>query len=476
MSLRIPIRLLAAQSDERLVALVREGHERAFEAVVHRYRPPLLRYCRRLRLSEQRAEDVLQHAFLQAWMGLSEGPEVRDLKPWLYRIVHNTAVNSMRGASLADGALANIVHARSVFGAESDLEVRLAARQALSEVAALPDMQRQVISLTALGGHSHEEVASTLGISDGAVRGLLYRARCTLRSAAVALTPQWLINWACTGAGAPAGERISEVAAGGAVSMTGILTKSAVVAVTAGVIAAGAGVAHHHRLTAKSSRGQTSLQAAMIPDSPQTAGERTAPSRLDLSDGNLRVSAGRPAHHGSNDRGGPAAPKSSKGRALQVNQDKGNRGSGITSPSNPPAGNGDLSSGTVDHSHRDGGFGGFSRGPNAGETNDAAESPSGSENGSPGGLTVSGARGPVDAQDAGNGTDSSSSGPGSESSGSQDTNGPSSNSVDQQGLQSQTNTTDSSMQAAEQHQSGGEQESAGSESTERDDQTTRHGG
>lgn len=47
MSPRISIRLLAAQSDQRLVALVKEGHERAFEALVQRYRRPLLRYCRR---------------------------------------------------------------------------------------------------------------------------------------------------------------------------------------------------------------------------------------------------------------------------------------------------------------------------------------------------------------------------------------------------------------------------------------------
>ena len=53
MSPRISIRLLAAQSDQRLLALVDEGHERAFEALVQRYRRPLLRYCRRMGLSER---------------------------------------------------------------------------------------------------------------------------------------------------------------------------------------------------------------------------------------------------------------------------------------------------------------------------------------------------------------------------------------------------------------------------------------
>ena len=69
MSPRVSIRLLATQPDERLVALARDGHERAFEALVRRYRRPLLRYCQRLRLSDARAEDVVQQALTKAGFG-----------------------------------------------------------------------------------------------------------------------------------------------------------------------------------------------------------------------------------------------------------------------------------------------------------------------------------------------------------------------------------------------------------------------
>jgi hypothetical protein len=41
------VKLLRTQTDERLVALAAAGHERAFEAIVERYRRPLLRHCRR---------------------------------------------------------------------------------------------------------------------------------------------------------------------------------------------------------------------------------------------------------------------------------------------------------------------------------------------------------------------------------------------------------------------------------------------
>src|SRR3712207_226659 len=87
--------LLRTQSDARLVALAREGHERAFEAIVERYRRPLLRACRRV-LPEARAEDALQQALMAAWHALGRGDEVRELRPWLFRIAHNTALNQLR--------------------------------------------------------------------------------------------------------------------------------------------------------------------------------------------------------------------------------------------------------------------------------------------------------------------------------------------------------------------------------------------
>jgi RNA polymerase sigma factor (sigma-70 family) len=237
--------LLAAQSDQRLVDLVRRGHKRAFEVLVQRYRRPLLRYCGRMGLADVRAEDVLQHSLLQAWLALERGVEVRDPRPWLYRIVHNAAVNHMRSSRNDHSLLADLTSLRaSSTPAESELERRSAVRDTLTDVAALPRMQREAILLSAVAGHSHDEVADVLGVTDGAVRGLLYRARATLRTAAAVFTPQPLINWACSvGAPGPAAERLAELSAPvGAAGMTGVLLKGAAAAVTTAVLVGGAAV------------------------------------------------------------------------------------------------------------------------------------------------------------------------------------------------------------------------------------------
>jgi RNA polymerase sigma factor (sigma-70 family) len=268
---RIPIRLLAVQSDERLVRLVREGHERAFDALVHRYRRPLLRYCRRIGLGDSRAEDVLQLVLLNAWLALVGGTEVRELGPWLYRIAHNSAINALRGPFERNAELSDGVHVTAERLAEDCFDGRIAVCDALSDVAALPAMQRDAILLTALGGKTHDEVAGMLGVNQDAVRGLLYRARTTLRSAA-AIIAQPLIGWASGGAGtaAPPADRVSEFSAGGALGLTGALLKGAAVAITAGMLVGGASVVPLH---GRGSRGANSRALAGASD--PLAGQRT---------------------------------------------------------------------------------------------------------------------------------------------------------------------------------------------------------
>jgi DNA-directed RNA polymerase specialized sigma24 family protein len=91
--------ILRSQTDERLVDLVRAGYEPAFEAIVARYRRPLLRYCERF-FSAERAEDVVQQSFVNAYDSMLRSRGELKLRTWLYRIVHNTALNALRDRGL----------------------------------------------------------------------------------------------------------------------------------------------------------------------------------------------------------------------------------------------------------------------------------------------------------------------------------------------------------------------------------------
>jgi RNA polymerase sigma factor (sigma-70 family) len=233
--------LLRTQTDERLVELARAGHERAFEAIVERYRKPLLRGARRV-LPEARAEDAVQQALLSAWTALQRGDEVRELRPWLYRIVHNTSLNALRMSGYEYAELHEA--ARIADAGDDELERRAVMRQTLASLAALPERQREALLRTAVSGDSPETIARDLGLSGNALRQLVHRARGSVRAAATALTPMPLVTAAATGStrGDSLVERISELVAGGGASLT--LAKAGTVAVIAGGAISGPAIVH----------------------------------------------------------------------------------------------------------------------------------------------------------------------------------------------------------------------------------------
>src|SRR3954447_16764304 len=236
--------LLRTQSDERLVVLARAGHERAFEAIVERYRGPLLRAARRY-LPEARAEDALQQAYISAWTALQRGDEVRDLRAWLYRIVHNTALNQLRVSGYDYEELEDAL--RIADAGDDELERRAVVRQTLASLAALPERQREALLRASVSGYSQEEVARDLGISEGAIRQLVHRARVSMRTAVTAITPAPLVTAAASGArgGGPLTDRIAELAAGAAPAGAAVtLAKAGTAVVLAGGALGGPALVH----------------------------------------------------------------------------------------------------------------------------------------------------------------------------------------------------------------------------------------
>ncbi len=81
-------------TDEQLVRQALTERD-AFGMLVERYERPLTSYAARL-IGRQEAEDVVQQAFLQAYRNLAGFDTHLTFSAWMYRIVHNTAVNTAR--------------------------------------------------------------------------------------------------------------------------------------------------------------------------------------------------------------------------------------------------------------------------------------------------------------------------------------------------------------------------------------------
>jgi RNA polymerase sigma factor (sigma-70 family) len=144
-----------------LVSLVREGYENAFEEIVRRYGKALTRYAGAI--VGGRAEDVTKDAFSKALLALRrDGAEI-ELRPWLFRIVRNTALNDLRDSPPSAEALAEMI-AGGASPAE-ELERREELADLMRRLQSLPEAQRAAIVMRELEGLSHEEIAAALGVS-----------------------------------------------------------------------------------------------------------------------------------------------------------------------------------------------------------------------------------------------------------------------------------------------------------------------
>ena len=152
---------------------------------------PLRSYAASI-VTAQRADDVTQEAFTKAYLALRGTDKEIQLRPWLYRIVRNTALTNIRdepkpGLELDEARAAGM-------SPEELAEQREEVERLMAGLRELPEPQRAAIVMRELEGLSHEQIAASLGLSGGAVRQSIYRARRALRDAAGMLVPMPLLR------------------------------------------------------------------------------------------------------------------------------------------------------------------------------------------------------------------------------------------------------------------------------------------
>jgi len=160
-----------------MLAAARES----FLETVKEIRPELHRYCARLTGSVIEGEDIVQEALARGFYALALNPEAPPMRPWLFRIAHNAALDFMKshGRRLTE-LRADLT---DVAGYEDDADPAV-VRAALMRFGALPMIQRSAVILKDVLGHSLEQTAETMGVTIMAVKAALVRGRAKLREAA----------------------------------------------------------------------------------------------------------------------------------------------------------------------------------------------------------------------------------------------------------------------------------------------------
>lgn len=171
--------------DALLVVRAAEGDDEAFEALVHRHAPALLRLATRLLGSPTEAEDAVQEAFVSAWRKLPEFRGDARFGTWMHRIVTNRCLNVLRSRQPV-AALDSVPEPQAPEHQVSPpraAEGRAAVQDLSRAIEGLSPEQRVCWVLRELDGVPYESIAETVGISQEAVRGRVFRARRYLTEA-----------------------------------------------------------------------------------------------------------------------------------------------------------------------------------------------------------------------------------------------------------------------------------------------------
>jgi RNA polymerase sigma factor (sigma-70 family) len=166
-------------SDALITRRAAGGNQRAFASLFERYHQDLYRYCAALLGNAEDAQDAVQNTMLKVLRALPGEQRELKLKPWLYRIAHNEAIDMIRTRRHAEAIDAEALAAAS--GPAEEAEARVRLQQLVSDIGELPPRQRGALVMREMSGLSYAQIGEALQTSSAAARQAIYEARLSLR-------------------------------------------------------------------------------------------------------------------------------------------------------------------------------------------------------------------------------------------------------------------------------------------------------
>jgi RNA polymerase sigma factor (sigma-70 family) len=177
-------------TDTELLAALRAGDPGAFAEICSRHEAVLRRFARRILRSDPAVvDDVIQESLLRAHRALLRDDRHIEVRPYLFRLVRNCCLDEISRVR-TDSVALHLLHPgdepSSRDSSHTLFERRDRLTTTLADLAGLPESQRHALLRREIDGLTHEQVAAELGVSAGASRSLVLRARETLTRAAAA--------------------------------------------------------------------------------------------------------------------------------------------------------------------------------------------------------------------------------------------------------------------------------------------------
>ncbi len=177
-----------AATANALVDAAKAGDQRAFEALVVRYRKRIFALALHITGSASEADDIAQEVFLKAYRALAEFEGRSQFFTWVYRMTVNRSLNARRdrarrGEEPDDPRLELAVAVDARSNPSRATELRQTYTRLLRALDALPVDMRTTVILVSLQGMSHGEVAVVQNVSEGTIAWRMHEARRRLNEA-----------------------------------------------------------------------------------------------------------------------------------------------------------------------------------------------------------------------------------------------------------------------------------------------------
>ncbi len=169
---------------------IKAGETDAFESLVLDNQKKVYNLALKMTGNENDAQDISQEAFIKAYTGLKNFRGESRFSVWLYRLTYNLSIDFIRKnqrtqvSSLTyiddNGDYADFEIPDISYEPEGEIEKR-ELREAISKgIDELPEKHREILLMREITGMSYEDIAVTLGLSEGTVKSRISRARAGL--------------------------------------------------------------------------------------------------------------------------------------------------------------------------------------------------------------------------------------------------------------------------------------------------------
>lgn len=168
-------------TDEELVEVIRSSDQERYAEIITRYQDRLLRYANYLSGDPAKSADIVQESLIKAFINLNSFNTGKKFSSWIYRIVHNQAMNIFKREK-TNFSLALNDNIDDDLDLEDELirkELQQHARECIQQ---LPLIYREVLTLLFLENQPYEAISDILKIPMGTVATRINRAKKLMKA------------------------------------------------------------------------------------------------------------------------------------------------------------------------------------------------------------------------------------------------------------------------------------------------------